>query len=528
MKLVLVNLFPDDTIARYLLAGYLLKGYLDQELPPAAGLMVEVLDLPASAPAGQVADKIAGLAPDAVGFSCYIWNVEKALEAMALLRPGWGGPFILGGPEISLSRAAELEVLAPESLYVIGEGEQSLAALMAWLLAGGAGAPPAGTARFVEGRAQYTPARGGVDLGRVPSIYLEGVLPPALYQRRQVFLETQRGCQYRCKYCVYHKGLPSIKYHPEERVTAELDHLVLKARVSALRIVDAIFPSDLPRAKRLVRHLQALKDAGAMLPWIYWEFVYSGVDEEFLALAAGLKTKLLIHNCRDTRPADRPQVYSDLLKSYMVINCLGVQSFHGPSLKAVGRPPVDLERFAGFMERVRRHNLVLKIDMILGLPRETLETYLAGLEFILPFFAGTDHVLNIHRLQILPGSLLEEQAEELGLVYSRRAPHLVYHTRHLPPQDMDRAARLSALLFRVVNSPLREAFLDAARRRDQGCLDLTRDMLSALAADPATRGSRLLEDGQIDDIYWNQDIYGDIPSAWLQDFLAGPGSPGGA
>ncbi|MBI4798390.1 MAG: cobalamin B12-binding domain-containing protein [Desulfarculus sp.] len=524
MKLVLVNLFPDDTIARYLLAGYMLKAYLEQKLPAQAGLAVEVLDLPALAPASEVAQKVAASAPDAVGFSCYIWNVEKALEVMALLRSGFGGPFILGGPEISLGRAAELEAQVPGSLYVIGEGEESLSALMAWLLAGGAGAPPAGTARFVDGQAQYAPARGGVDLTRVPSIYLQGALPVGLYQRRQVFLETQRGCKYRCKYCVYHKGLPSIKYYPEERVRAELDHLVLKARVSALRIVDAIFPSDLMRAKRLVRHLQDLKAGGAMLPWIYWEFVYSGVDEEFLALAAGLKTKSDIHNCRDTQPADRPQVYSDLLKSYMVINCLGVQSFHGPSLKAVGRPPVERERFAAFMETVKRHNLVLKMDMILGLPQETLATYLAGLEFILPFFAGTDHVLNIHRLQILPGSLLEEQAQALGLSYSRRAPHLVHHTLGLPPQDMDRAARLSALLFRVVNSPLREKFFAAAKDRGQGYLDLIQQMLTSLAADPATQGCRLLGGGQIDDIYWNQDIYADIPSAWLQDFLAAQGA----
>ncbi|MBI5524059.1 MAG: cobalamin B12-binding domain-containing protein [Desulfarculus sp.] len=524
MKLALVNLFPDDTIARYLLAGYMLKAYLEQKLSPEAGLVMEVLDLPASAPASEVAQKIAALAPDAVGFSCYIWNVEKALEVMAIMRPGFGGPFILGGPEISLGRAAELEALAPGSLYVIGEGEEILSGLMTWLLAGGAGAPPAGTARFVDGQAQYAPAQGGVDLAQVPSIYLGGTLPASLYQRRQVFLETQRGCQYRCKYCVYHKGLPAIKYYPEERVRAELDHLVLKARVSGLRIVDAIFPSDLARAKRLVRHLQDLKDGGAMLPWIYWEFVYSGVDEEFLALAAGLKTKPDIHNCRDTQPADRPQVYSDLLKSYMVINCLGVQSFHGPSLKAVGRPPVERERFAAFMEQVRRHNLVLKMDMILGLPQETLDTYLAGLEFILPFFAGTDHVLNIHRLQILPGSLLEEQAESMGLIYSRRAPHLVHHTRHLPPQDMDRAARLSGLLFRVVNSPLRGEFFTAAQARGQGYMALTQEVLAALAADPSTQGCRLLGGGEIDDIYWNQDIYADIPSAWLSGYLAGQGA----
>ncbi len=521
MKLLLVNLFPDDTIAGYLLSGYLLKAYLEQALPASAGLAVEVLDLPAAIPAEQAAERISALAPEALGFSCYILNVEKVMEIMALLRGSLDGPRILGGPEISLGRAAELEEQAPGSYYVIGEGEVSLAALMTWLLAGGAGAPPPGVARFVNGQAQFSPPSQEVDLAGVPSIYLQGTLPAGLYQRRQVFLETQRGCKYRCKYCVYHKGLPAIKYYPEERVRAELDHLITKARVSALRIVDAIFPSDLERAKRLVRHLLELKQGGALLPWIYWEFVYGGVDEEFLALAAALKNKPLIHNCQETVPADRPQVYSDLLKGYQVINCLGVQSFHGPSLKAVGRPPVDRQAFAGFMDMVRRHNLVLKIDLILGLPHETLATYLAGLDYILPFFAGHDHVLNLHRLQILPGSLLEEQAAALGLSYSQRAPHLVGHTRDLPPADMERAARLSAVLFRVVTSPLRQHFFAAAASRGLGFTALAQAILEALAAHPATRDRRVLGDGVVDDVYWNQDIYADIPSAWLLDFLRG-------
>lgn len=518
MKLLLVNLFPPDTIARYLLSGYVLKGYLERQ-PQAAGLTVEVLDLPASTPADQAAQAIANRQAWAVGFSCYIWNVERVLEIMAALGPSFTGRFILGGPEISLGRAADLDRQVPGACYVIGEGEYALAELVAWLREGAQGAPPPGVAVFAEGQARFTPAQREVDLAEVPSIYLDGALPAGLYQRRQVFLETQRGCRYRCKYCVYHKGLPAIKYYPEERVKAELDHLVGQARVSGLRIVDAIFTSDLERAKRLVRHLVQLKQGGAMLPWIYWEFVFSGVDEEFLSLAAQLKTKPRIHNCRDTAPQDRCQVYSDLLKGYMVINCLGVQSFHPAALKAVGRPPVDRAGFARFMEQVDRHNLVLKIDLILGLPGETLETYLAGLEYILPFFAGHDHVLNIHRLAMLPGSLLEEQAEGLGLVYDRQAPHLVEHTRQLSAEQLDWAARLSGLLFRVVNSPLREEFFAAAQRRGLASVDLARQLLEALQGDPSLTGCRLRGGETVDDVYWNQEVYAEVPTAWLRDFL---------
>ncbi len=121
--------------------------------------------------------------------------------------------------------------------------------------------------------------------------------------------------------------------------------------------------------------------------------------------------------------------------------------------------------------------------------------------------------------QVLPGSLLEEQAAELGLDFSRRAPHLVSGTRQMPAETMERLSRLSAVLFRALNSPLRERFFLAAGRRPGGPRQILGDIMAGLAADPATSACRVLGDGVIDDIYWNRDIYRDIPSAWLGDFL---------
>ena len=70
--------------------------------------------------------------PDAIGFSCYIWNVEMVLSLTRELRkllpqvPVW-----LGGPEVSY-RAEELLMELPEVRGVlVGEGEETFARLVA-------------------------------------------------------------------------------------------------------------------------------------------------------------------------------------------------------------------------------------------------------------------------------------------------------------------------------------------------------------------------------------------------------------
>lgn len=174
---------------------------------------------------------------------------------------------------------------------------------------------------------------------------------------------------------------------------------------------------------------------------------------------AALKKKDYINNCEEAVPVNRPQIYSQMLKDYTVVNCLGVQSFNEKSLKAVSRRPVNRELFRNFMEKCRELNVVLKMDFILGLPFETLDSYFEGLEFILPFFRQTDHVLNIHVLQVLPGTGIEKLYGDYNMQFSINAPHCVLSTNGMSSEEIASASIITAVLFRIINSPLREAFL---------------------------------------------------------------------
>jgi radical SAM superfamily enzyme YgiQ (UPF0313 family) len=520
-RFVFLNLYPRFSIARYQLSAYVLKAYVERKCRTGSW-RISVVNLPAQADEELILNALEEARPDAIGYSCYTWNIEKILSLMPTIRSRLEAAHVFGGPEVTLERIESFSSRHETDYYVIGEGEEALCQLLrAWeksfprvdsLPAGvttGSSKPPR----------KFIPRSESLALGKSASVYLSGAMDRSLYDRRQAFLETQRGCRFRCKYCTYHKNLPRVKYYPLQRVLDELDHLICEANVQAIRIFDAIFTSDLERSKRIVRHLVELKSRGVHIPMIYWELTSQSVDEEFCQLVGQLKTRSDICNSKDLTALDRPQMYGEFVRGYTVINCLGIQSFHLPSLKAVGRFPVTRNEFAGLMGLMKRHNLNLKIDMILGLPHEDLQTFMEALSFMLPHFRDTDHVLNIHRLQILPGTELVDVAAKTGLAFDAPPAQLVTATDCMRPEDLLLASRLCAVLFRTVNSPLRERFLNTLAQAPWDLAELLRLILSRIETSSQTSGSQLATGQTVDDTYWNELVFKEIPSQWLQQTL---------
>lgn len=528
-RLILINIYSTETKARYLLSSYVLKAYLKKH-HAKDDLEIEILNFSDKDEVSEICSGIHKKEPDFVGYSCYVWNIEKILEVVKSLKEKSASMMhIFGGPEISPERILSLNPRA--DYYVIGEGERKLCSLLSYLTtkksAKKSDKPgvPKGVAFWKDNKLNYSADTGCIkNLDEIPSIYLTGTIDDELYSKQQAFLETQRGCIYKCKYCTYHKSLPSVSYYSLERVFSELDHLIVKKQIKSLRIFDAVFTSDIRHAKSIVGYLAKLKDKGIKLPWIFWELTPQNVDEEFIRLVASLKYRENINNSNDVAPSDKPQLYSDMLKDYTVVNGIGIQSFCEKSLKAVGRINLSKKKLDDFMGMVKKHNIALKIDLILGLPFETFDSYFEGLEFFLPYFRDTDHVLNIHLLQILPGSDLEKSCSEYGLKYSLTAPHRVFSTPDFSGQELDYASKLTAVLFRAVNSPLRKDFFNAKEASGKSFLKFTRMIMDKISDSEEFKKTKIVREDYVDDLYWNDDAFREIPSAWLLDFLRVGGS----
>lgn len=523
MKLTLINIYPKDTMAKYLISSYVLKAYLEK-FNKDNSIAVNVLNFNEVADPSLIAGAIAVENPDYIGYSCYVWNIEKILAVIKLLKGQAKAVHIMGGPEISPNRILTFPQSMAGAFYILGEGEEALLNLLNYFQLPRSDREdrlPAGVACLLDGKLSYLPNTQRIkNLDDIPSIYLTGAIEDRLYVKQQAFLETQRGCLFKCNYCVYHKNFPKISYYSLDRIFAELQYLIEVKSLSALRIFDAIFTSDIDRAKEIVKYLSVLKnERGIRLPWIYWEMTYNTVDDELVELIATLKYKEKIDNSSYLVPKNRPQHYSEMLKDYTAINCVGVQSFNDQSLKAVGRPRLIMEKFNRFIGIFKKYNVVLKLDLIMGLPFETINSYFHGMELFLPYFQGTDHVLNIHRLQILPGSDLEALCVDYDVQYSENAPHMVNATRHFPAQELSYASKLTAVLARIVNSPLRKEFYAAKERSEKSFFELLENIYNEITSSAVFADTRFVNDSSLDDDYWNSVIYAELPSPWLGDYL---------
>ncbi len=522
MELVLVNIYPVNTIAQYLISSYILKGYLEKNIGNEE-LNVDVLNFNETYPLKKMMEKIAYLDPDFIGYSSYIWNIETILKLIEELKGMTNALHLLGGPEIYPTRVEKFEKKQRGDFYVIGEGERTLLRLMQYLM----NHQNEEILKEIKGLAYWKDEKliyngnGGqiTNLDDIPSIYLDNIIEDRLYSRQQAFLETQRGCRFKCKYCLYHKGVQKIAYNSLDRVKREIDHLIIQKQISALRIFDSDFMSDVTRAKEIMKHLIHIKKSGIKLPWIYWEITCYDCDEEFIQLTAELKNREVIINTNNTIPLDLAQHYSDLLKDYNVINCIGLQSFHKEALNAVSRYKIDDNKFKLFMSNINKYNIVLKIDLILGLPLETFGSYFNGLGIILPYLRNTDHILNIHRLQILPGSDLERLCEKYEIKYSFNAPHTVYSTSTIDEEELNYLSKLTSVLFRIINSPLREYFFLSLERSNTCLCEFMQNILNKILEAPVFANTKIVKKQVVDEDYWNDEIFQDITSQFLSELL---------
>ncbi|MBI5757286.1 MAG: cobalamin B12-binding domain-containing protein, partial [Planctomycetales bacterium] len=159
--------------------------------------------------------------PWLVGFTCYLWNIDRTLwisERLKERRPELR--IIIGGPEVTADNAWVLDHPAVD-FAAIGEGEQTFAELLAALIHHDA---PAATIAglHVAGGPIPTFRQPLPSLDLISSPYLAGILDAA--DEQLLLLETIRGCIFKCKFCYYPKSYDDLYFLSREKTIANLRH----------------------------------------------------------------------------------------------------------------------------------------------------------------------------------------------------------------------------------------------------------------------------------------------------------------
>lgn len=371
-----------------------------------ADIETELCELHINLPYRRVLGDIARKKPDAVGFSCYIWNIGYVLRLCRALHLALPETTIfLGGPEAAFAQEELLNENACIDAVLAGEGE---AVLPIYLSALRDGKSPCGlpgvAARDEERRIVITPPPAPLPAEKWPDVYQDGAEG---LENRILYIETSRGCPYNCQYCLSSRDEKVRALSAEESVR-RLTFLAEQG-VKLIKLVDRTFNFDRQRAKTIWRGLIDHAARTGVMPTYHFEIAANLLDEESIELLASAPESLFQFEA-------------------------GVQSASDEVLKNVGRSvPFDPVKEA-VLAVGRAGNIHLHTDLIAGLPGEDMASFEKSFD---DTFALGAQMLQLGFLKLLKGSGLRRDAEKLGIIYEPEAPYEVISTREMSFEELN-------------------------------------------------------------------------------------------
>jgi len=355
--------------------------------------------------------------PDILGFSCYCWNIEKVLDTARIIRTIYPHiKIILGGPEVGPIGPKYLREHPYIDAVIKGEGEITFTELLKVYLGNGSIEETEGVSCRINGNILSNPDRAPIeDLSKIPSPYLEGIITP---RDKVTYIETYRGCIFRCHYCFEGKNLPKLRFFPEERVRKEIEFILSHPEIRSFHFVDTVFNFRKDRLARIVDMISSANRFGTELRTV--EIIVEFVDEETVALFKKANVKSI-----ETGP----------------------QTVNEDTLKKVNRF-YKADKFAKGLRLLEDNGIEVTTDLIIGLPGDNFFKFVNSARTLIDM-KPTTIVFSI--LHVLPGTILYEKSQEFGLKFDDKAPHLVLSTPDFPFEDIDKAVIMAYSLDKEYN-----------------------------------------------------------------------------
>ncbi len=371
---------------------------------------IEILEIMQNEFAGDalLVDRICSGKPDVLGFSFYVWNINRSLFIIKEIKSRLPRTkVIIGGPGITREFSFIKE--PGVDIAVIGEGEAAFAQILRYLVYG---APrlkeiPGICYKTSGGQACTAAALLAPDANDIPSPYLSGCIDPGVYKR--IWIETMRWCVYKCKYCLYPvRSRRRNPYYFPQRVEREIAF----ARQRGVRIIDLH-----DSAFNLSPYFNQITDALA-----------KSNRDKFLKLKVFLRAELVT-----------PKTIRQLLKSNVVGTEVGLQSINPVALANIGRQN-DFKKFIRGVNLLKQAGIGVLVDIMVGLPGDTLQTITRTLNFLKVNNLDSSAAFTI--LSVCPSTPLWEERKKLGLRIQRQPPYYVLETPTLSFSQMKQAIDL--------------------------------------------------------------------------------------
>ena len=394
-------------------AVYSLRAYAQAALGDLPEVGIEIAEYTINQNTENILADIYRHRPDIAAFSCYIWNwntIQELLPELPKLLPDtrlW-----LGGPEVSFHAEKILAQYTQLTGIMVGEGEETFTQLVRFYHA------PKGQLQDIPGLVLpqgRTQPRELTDMSKLPFLYED----LGKFQNRIIYYESQRGCPFRCAYCLSAID-KSVRLRDIETVKKELQYF-LDHKVSQVKFIDRTFNCNA---------------AHALAIWSYLLENDNGVTNFHFEIAADLMTEEELEVLKQMRPG-------------LIQLEIGVQSTNEQTLHAINRY-MSLEHLRQVVDKIHSfHNIHQHLDLIAGLPYEDYDSFVTSFNDV---YAMRPQQLQLGFLKVLKGSPIEEKAEEYGIVYNSRPPYEVLYSRWIPYDDVLRLKGIEEMVELYYNS----------------------------------------------------------------------------
>jgi len=300
--------------------------------------------------------------PSVVGFNCFVWNWEfNKIMAKKIKDKFPEAIIVFGGWQQPTANRSQgfFEEEPYVDILVHGEGEISFREILVENLKEnpdftkitGCSVKNDDLTTFI------TPPRERIkDLNSMPSPYLTGLFDPIAEETPYILestIETTRGCPYQCTFCeIGTKYLQKIKWQSLDKVFQEIDWISAN-KVEFVYNADSNFgllPDHLDVTKYLVKKK---KESGYPVG----------------------------HRCDWAK--NKADKVIELAKLFYDANMdkgitIALQSMNPDTLKAIRRKNVDDGKLEQFLKMYNDWDLPSYVELILGLPEETFDSFVAG------------------------------------------------------------------------------------------------------------------------------------------------------
>ena len=378
---------------------------------------IEILESTINGNIEQFAQKIIDENAEIVAFSCYIWNITKTLEISRIIKQNSNCKIVLGGPEVAYRPKDVLKKYPFIDFVLSGEGEWTFPDFLD---------NTDGDLSLVNGLTY----RYGGEIFSVPEkIYTD--TPPSPFSDeffkklngRIAYIETARGCPYRCAFCLSGRCSP-LRFFDLEQVKKDIISLA-NSGTQTIKFVDRTFNANAERADKILLFIK--ENYGKTIP--------ENVCFHFEIAGDILKKSTL-------------EILSNMPCGAVQLE-VGMQSFNEDVLKKINRKTDTKKLIENIKKLISFGNMHVHIDLIAGLTGEDFESFKQSFNI---GYSLKAHMLQMGFLKLLYGADMRENNEKYPCEFNTEPPYEVISTPWLSADEIKSLKNCEDALDRLYNS----------------------------------------------------------------------------